>query len=533
MAKLDWGEDSDQDGVFDHPNLWGYYLDDPLRMDPYADLIQFYELETDTVWFRPIRPLREGTTYAVVLTNELRGAINQEPINSPFPFVHHLQQTEALRPIFEEDMLAKYGKSVDDVAYAWTFTTQNATEGLRRLREGIYGYGPFSHLEETYPAEVASFEPVAPGGGINTYKFAPETLRSLLEVLFQEFDVGSYSAERLDHLMDTYGAMDFLLTGDYIAPDFLDAGGGVFDIEHHSGKGSHQPSSLRFILTVPKKEFTTPGQPIPITFYAHGYGTFKIEALLVAGILAKFGIATFVIDSYAHGLPIGGDLTALVESLLSNAEDDPETLLTFYRALAKDRARDLNADGIADSGGDFWTNDIFHSRDMLRQTVLDLMQAIRVFRNFDGRQWNIDFNGDGILNDVAGDFDDDGIPDLGGPDANIYAMGTSNGGIMSSILAAIEPAVTAAAPISAGGSLLESGMRTDLTNIKSAVLLPILGPMVVNEPIGNPENCTTDTPCAMNLKWLVNDVFASVTVPFARVGERQLDGSVVEPMRPG
>ena len=64
---LDPGEDTDADGVLDHPNVW------PPGGDPRADLLTFYELESDTLIVRPIKPLREETTYAVVLTNRLVG----------------------------------------------------------------------------------------------------------------------------------------------------------------------------------------------------------------------------------------------------------------------------------------------------------------------------------------------------------------------------------------------------------------------------------------------------------------------------
>ena len=62
---LDWGEDTDNDGVLDIPNLY------PLDGDPVDDLLPFYERNTNTLLIRPVDPLYEETTYAVVLTDRL------------------------------------------------------------------------------------------------------------------------------------------------------------------------------------------------------------------------------------------------------------------------------------------------------------------------------------------------------------------------------------------------------------------------------------------------------------------------------
>ena len=42
----------------------------------------------------------------------------------------------------------------------------------------------------------------------------------------------------------------------------------------------------------------------------------------------------------------------------------------FSDLLLVGRDRDLNNDGLADSGGDMWTGDLFHTRDMVRQSVV-------------------------------------------------------------------------------------------------------------------------------------------------------------------
>ena len=59
---LDTGEDTDGDGVLDVPNVW------PPGGDPYFDLLTAYDINAQTLHLRPVVPLRETTTYAVVIT---------------------------------------------------------------------------------------------------------------------------------------------------------------------------------------------------------------------------------------------------------------------------------------------------------------------------------------------------------------------------------------------------------------------------------------------------------------------------------
>ncbi|OGR09634.1 MAG: hypothetical protein A2341_00265 [Deltaproteobacteria bacterium RIFOXYB12_FULL_58_9] len=517
---LDVNEDTDDDGTFDHPNLWGAVRGDLDDYDPcaaddnrdYNDLISFYELSTNTLVFRPIFPLEERTTYAVVITRDLVG-IDGNSIRSPFPYVHHLQQTEALRPLFEDGLLQQFGRSADDVAFAWTYTTQSVTEGLVKIREGLHGYGPLADLHDLYPPNIDDVLPVSEAPGIEAYLMRPNDLTKIIELVADKVDFG-FSTDDIQPLLDTYGAVDYLVAGEYTSPDFIDAGGGSFDIDYYTGKATHSPLGIRFLLVVPKKQYGT--APFPVALYCHGYTSMKIEPLAFAGILAKFGIATFGIDAYSHGIPLGGEFDAIISELL--VQLGGAGLTPFWDAIKKDRARDLNNDGLTEPGGDFWTNDMFHTRDSVRQTAVDYLQAIRVLQAFNGeRLWAKDHNADGIANDLAGDFNADGVVDVGGPNSPYYILGTSMGGINSTIIGGLDPAISAAAPISAGGGLLEVGLRTDLSNVNQAVILPMLGPMVLTRP------SLADSRLAV-VEWLVNDVFAKQKVPFALVGKLEPTG---------
>ena len=133
-------------------------------------------------------------------------------------------------------------------------------------------------------------------------------------------------------------------------------------------------------------------------------------------------------------------------------------------ALLEDRAFDQNADGVKDSGADFWTSLPFPHEGHRAPIALDYMQLIRIFRTFDGTTtWGENVLGPNDPNDtilpasgLAGDFDGDGIVDVGG--ANILGMtGGSLGGMMSMVVGAVEPEMDAIVPIAGGGGLSDIG----------------------------------------------------------------------------
>ena len=86
-GELDPGEDTDMDGVLDHP--------DTLDGTPTGQRLEFYERETNTLYMKPVMPMREATTYAVVLTKRLVSP-SGDPVRSPFEGINHGAQTAAL-----------------------------------------------------------------------------------------------------------------------------------------------------------------------------------------------------------------------------------------------------------------------------------------------------------------------------------------------------------------------------------------------------------------------------------------------------
>ena len=174
-----------------------------------------------------------------------------------------------------------------------------------------------------------------------------------------------------------------------------------------------------------------------MNIYGHGYTGNFIEALLYAGNMAEHGLATIGINAMGHGLVVRQrDRRARGERGSSAASASrPSTT----RSPACGRAIS-NSDGLPDSGGDFWSSYLFHTRDGVRQSMLDHIQLVRILRAFGTgerqdalpqrrrpagprpRTEPCDVNGDGKP-DVAGDFDGDGVPDVGGPERDLRHLG--------------------------------------------------------------------------------------------------------------
>ncbi len=578
-------EDTDFDGILDHPNLY------PGGTDDAADLLTFYEYQTETLIMRPMIPLRERTRYAVVLTTRLRG-VNGHPVRSPFPYFHHVDQAADLADLGSILGQSEYygeGMGLDQVAFAWTFTTQSVRQDIIEMTNGLYGRGVFARLAAEFPREMYvnrlwECNPSYPGSCIgenalpaNLYAVTVEELMPILSDVAEEaFGV---SADELEPLLRTYQYAKHFVFGWVTSPQFLDNDGDgweeeAWDVNWRTGRGKHTPGRVNFVAVVPKDEYRISynrqngrpdDAPAPVVFYGHGYTGFRIEGLGFAGSLAKYGLATVTWDAVHHGTGMDATLRDVATGIFS-----VQNLHAAGHALLDDRAVDLDNDKYdgrgsdesdllpppcgrrpciptmhfdvpfsgrqrldfedhlpggdirndrpnawlgrweagdpgrwtpnvmyqddqEDSAGDFWTAYVFHTRDVVRQSALDLIRIIHVMEGFDGtRPASFDVDGDGDTDqydfdadgtpDLAGDFDGDTLVDLGGPGNDYYVWGQSLGGIMSGVLGGTHPSIHAVAPVAGGGGLGDVGVRSTQGGVKEAVILRIMGPLVVTVP---------------------------------------------------
>jgi hypothetical protein len=518
--------DADADFVLDAGEAWDCAdlrrdLDALARGDRDRELADhltpFFEAETHTLIARPRLPLREQTVYAVVLTKRLVDPAGR-PVESPFPGVAPASQAEALRPL--PAVLPGLGLALDDVAFAWTFTTGSATFELAQIRRGLYGDGPFAWLGRDYPVDGLAIARLHDG------ELSPTPYRVTRDEL--EVPLALMAASGITEEIPGVEHISHLVLGSFDSPNFLVDRDGLatpgdpadddesFDIDPLTGAAVVGTTRVTFWCAIPKPVPGVHEAPFPVQIYGHGYTFHRMEALTQIGHFARYGLATCALDAYGHGVSLGPyDLLEVdgeprpIDEFAFETMSDLFEMGGLVRAFLDNRSRDLDNDGFKDSGGDFWTADAFHTRDIVRQSVVDHLQFIRILRSFDGaRRGTLDQDQDGTP-DLAGDFDLDGVPDLGGPAGPYSIWGISLGGILSAIVAGIEPAIDAAAPTSGGAGLIDIASRSVQPGVPEAVFMPLLGPIIAGSP-------AADDPAATELAFVLNDVNQQARVPFAR-----------------
>jgi len=493
---LDPGEDTDSDGVLDVPNIYPPFdpaserhpvfcpadADNPdlTVRDVREDLMNFYEYETETLIFRPVVPMKEMTRYAVVLTDRLVDEAGN-PVRSPWEWINHTRQTDALRPL--EALLPDLGLSLGNVAFAWTFTTGDITGDLSKVRQGLDGEGPFGWLAEAFPASVVEPDRVWEGVSVdNVYAMPMSSITNTLTTL------GLFPANAEEVLLQGYDNADYLVGGKFITPNFLvdrddaplddegnpieslaDSTDEAWEINPATGEAIVGTEEIWFTCVIPKPREGFEA-PFPATFFGHGYGSSRFDFLGFAWAMNKVGHAACAIDFPSHGPTLSEGDRQEYEPILESVG-----MLPFVDHLFKSRYDDLDNDQEGDSGADQWISDGFHTADMVRQAVVDWSQMIRAFEQCGIADWDVDVNGDGV-NETSCDWNGDGVPDVGGPDNTYGLMGGSLGGINAAVAAAVEPKFSASAPIVAGGGFMDIGWRSALSGVRQAVPGRVMSP---------------------------------------------------------
>lgn len=474
-GKLDLGEDLDMDGVLDHPNT--RHPDG----DVVADLMNFYERETNTLILRPIMPMRENTRYAVVLTRRL---LDEEgrPVRSPFPYINHTAQTSQLKEL--PGCLSKQGLGLSDVAFTWSFTTQSITRHYKVVRDGLYGVGPMARLAAEFPAKLLRvFDLKKAGPTVANAKIVTgEEFIAMAKKIGPLIGLGDENDPTFKSILEGQKFIKHHVIFQFESPQFFRRTDGeektlplaeqVWELDPVTGKAFVRSERITVWMTIPRTG-TGAKQPAPVAILGHGYTGNKLDPIVFGGYFARQGMATIGVEAVGHGIGLTKEVEALARGLGPSVGLDGIT-----DALLQDRALDMNGDGVKDSGADFWTAYVGHTRDLLRQSAVDYMQLIRILRSFDGnRKWDFDVNKDGTP-ELAGDFDADGQVDVGG-NASIAFTGGSLGGIMGTIIGGVEPQLEATLPISGGGGLADVGIRSTQGGVAEAVNLRMFGPLLV------------------------------------------------------
>jgi hypothetical protein len=212
-------------------------------------------------------------------------------------------------------------------------------------------------------------------------------------------------------------------------------------------------ATVHFTLFVPAGSKPEKGWPVAI--YGHGFGSSKDTLLLFAAVLASRGFVTIGINVVGHGHgPLG---TITLNGIDGNA---------VVTLPAGGRGFDQNGNGSIGSfeGMDATSpRELIGNRDSLRQTVIDLMQLVR------------------ILETTGLDLDGDGNSDISS--WSLYSFGISLGGMYGSMHLALDPSLRAGATNVGGAALIDAGRLGVFRNIIPFISLATHVPSLLNLPL--------------------------------------------------
>jgi len=403
---------------------------------------------TSTLVIQPSAPLMSNTRYMVVLTGGIQSttglplipsstfglAKGAAPLvnaagTSQFAVLTDAQAValEPLRQLTQSYLAAAAGAGVpaSAVALTWTFKTQTINKVLAKIQ-----------ADSMATAALATnflWAPVTPSaatGGLGVMSMSAfATLQG--GALLTSFNAGIFAnvgsvaigAIKIPYYLSNDGV------GNLAAGVLPGAVTSNFVVDALGTPTVQSTETVPFLMTTPN----TAG-PWPVVIFQHGFTVSKSVMLGVANTLAKAGMATIAIDSVLHG-----DRTYNIDLVTQDPATGAVTANT--------------PDGTADSSGQWYLNlgYLLNFRDNIRQSVADLIHLTRL----------LEVQGMDVVNNATGVPGADTIPDLMVSAAvPISYVGHSNGGILGTMLAAVEPAIKTYVLANPGGVYADIGLNS-------------------------------------------------------------------------
>jgi hypothetical protein len=514
---------------------------------------RYYEDETNTLILRPLTPLQQTAKHAVVLTTKLRDgkgfAVRPPDYFKYLTFPTMLEDAYTAVQIMSswpgtEELL-------EEVAFVWSFTTQSISGPLENARAGLYGEGPFSYLHDEYPPKITQIDKfsVEIDGDGDEYRLDASFFTNLLNILGPLLEGG---ANPID-VMIMMENVDYIVGGSFTSPNFLNTEYRYMEWDWLTGEAQLEPEEATFFISVPKpceaNNFAQP--PYPVVIFQHANIRNRLDSVFLANAMAGQGFATIGMDAAEHGpelylwaayavlsglqpMPEGlgefaiDTLARLLTKLLYPSKDlsdmSTEEVIdwlfseeTFFGSAFRGRSIDEDLDGIPDGGNTFFSADIFRTKAISNQTNIDLFQLVRVLKNLGSN-----FDGDGRLSREEGDFNQDGVLDVGGAYNKVYFAGMSLGTLIGTGFVALEPEIETAVLNVPGAILTDVLQRTGVPNVNAKIRMDLIGPLVVGRP--TPQG---DVALTFN-KMPIENTFARIgSYPGMRVTLNDLDSGEV------
>ena len=413
-----------------------------------------WDVATRTLHVESDELLEQHTRYGLIVTRGIADLLGDPVEAGAFArFRHDLnfgQTKDRALKAYRKDLLDALdaastlaGVPPSDVVTASVFTTLSATAVMEKIRDQVKSGTPAPARFDLGPAGRRTVFPRSTVSAITFTRQGVTPANVLVPI----------------SALGTTGAVGTLAFGKYRSPDYRDPAG-AFIPPVATGTEVPQVRSTNdvfFNLFLPSGAKPSGGWPVAI--FGHGFTDNKNNSPFgVAAIMASNGIATIAINVVGHGRGPGSTLTVFTTT-------GPVTFPAGGRGV------DQNLDGVIEPSEGLNAlppRTLIGSRDGQRQTVVDLMQLVRVL-------------------EVGVDVDGDGSVDL--DPSRIYYFGQSLGGIYGTVLLALEPSVRAGAPNVPGGPFVEVTRLGTFRHLLGAALFNRV-PSLLNDGPANPATLT-------------------------------------------
>jgi hypothetical protein len=392
-----------------------------------------YDPATNTVYAKPDAALDQHRRYALIVTGAVQD-MSGNPVSADPAFTACVQGSVSSGYCADLASALAGVNASSPIVGASIFTTQSATAWLESARGQLTSMPVVVHHPD----------------GQYTFPF------SNIAKLGVNFDTGSgnfssfslpIGSTEFSFFFSGLGSISF---GSYLSPLLLTVDQTIDPIATGIGPTVPTPANeVAFHVYLPNTPEPAAGYPVVI--FGHGFGDSSIGGpTVVAPVLAQAGFATVAINAVGSGF---GPQSNLV---ITDNSGNNTTVLLGGRGI------DLTGGGTIGptDGCEILTPLPIGLRDCIRQTVVDLMQLVRVI------QAGVDVNGDG-----QADLDP----------GHIYYAGQSFGSIYGTVLNAVEPSIRAAALNVGGGSVADivrwsPGFSDTASTILTSQIPPLLPP---------------------------------------------------------
>lgn len=362
----------------------------------------------DTLALVPLTPLKESTSYLVVLTNGIRGADDRAASSdsayllakSTTALTGEYAALEPLRQLInnQEAVAASQGVNAASIVLSWSFTTQSVTPVLTALQTqaaaGSIAISPALGATNTFVPALAGKANVHIGTlAVPYYLTAPSSANPTAPLT-----------------------------------TFWTGAAGSFLTRFNPTPQATSTQTIPVLLSVPNASAAAGGTPPasgwPVVIFQHGITRNRQDLLAVADTLADAGYVGVAIDLPLHG--VTEDTNPLRADVNPAFANDVER--TFNLDVQNASTGTAGADGIIDTSGTHFINlsSLPTSRDNIRQGIADLLVLRRSLGNISAVRLNT---------------------------AQVGFVGHSLGGIVGTGYLAVESTATPASLVTTGGGI--------------------------------------------------------------------------------